>query len=231
VRCRRCHAQVFAPRDACICGERCTAWVLADADDLSCPRCQGRLSRVSVEEGAVHVEQCARCMGCFTRTEDFSELVEREVAQKDVRLDAFTPPAEARVLPRQELLAETRCPYCSEVMERTRFAQTAAIVIDVCPKHGVWLDAGELPHLLDHVKHQAAGDAVPDEADRADKQHWDEVMTARANEEQVVYENLAKMAAHADAQRAGSVVAATAIGGPLLGVFAGMRRWRDWRYQ
>jgi len=225
VPCRRCHAQVFAPRDVCICGEPCTAWALAEPGDLACPRCHGRLAWATVDEGAVRVEQCARCLGCFARTQDFSELVDREVAQEPVDLSAFIPPPDASALPRQDLLAETLCPHCSVAMERVRFAQKAAIVIDVCPKHGVWLDAGELPRLLEHMKHVAAGDAVPDEADRADKEHWDRVVMERMLEESRVNLALAEAEASAVARARGrGVVFGTAIGGPWVGLFLAMRQ-------
>ncbi len=36
------------------------------------------------------------------------------------------------------------CPICGEHMQ---IDDTHGIDIDVCPKHGVWLDAGELPAI------------------------------------------------------------------------------------
>jgi len=232
VRCRACKAAVFAPHTTCLCGERCDAWGVSEPEGIACPRCHGKLSRVSVDEGdahAAHVEQCARCLGCFARTKDFSELVERDAAAEPLPLDAFTPPPGARGLPRQDLLAETSCPYCHGLMERVRFAQKASILVDVCPKHGVWLDAGELPHLLDYVKHRAQGDATEDDADRQDRQHWDQVLAERRIEEQVVNAHLANAEAQLAAKRQGSVVFATAIGGPWLGLWTALRQRTDWR--
>jgi Zn-finger nucleic acid-binding protein len=223
VPCRRCRAQVFAPRDTCICGERCTAWPLAEPAELACPRCHGRLAWATVEEG-VRIEQCARCLGCFVRTQDFSELVEREAAQEDVPVDAFIPPTGSGALPRQDLLAETQCPHCSAAMERARFAQKAALVIDVCPKHGVWMDAGELPRVLDHLKRQAAGDTAPDEADRADQQHWDHVIAERILEERSVDEHVMHAEQLSDAHRTRNIVLGTAVGGPWVGLFMAFRR-------
>jgi Zn-finger nucleic acid-binding protein len=208
----------------CICGERCDAWALAEPNDLACPRCHGKLAWASVDT-ALRVEQCARCLGCFARTQDFSELVEREIAQEALDLHEFVPPPDARELPRQDLLAETQCPHCAAGMERVRFAQKAAIVIDVCPKHGVWLDAGELPRLLDYMRHVGAGDAVPDAADRADKEHWDQVVMERMLEESRVSLQLAEAEASAIARQGrGGVLVGTAIGGPWVGLFLAMRQ-------
>jgi Zn-finger nucleic acid-binding protein len=225
VPCRRCGAQVFAPRDACICGEVCTAWALASPDHVACARCGGTLRWADVEGAGAHVEQCARCLGCFVRTQDFSELVERESAHQDIRLDAFMPPSGARELPRQALLAEARCPHCDAVMERVRFAQKASLVIDVCPTHGVWLDAGELAGILEHVKHAAAGDLVPDATDQADEHYWNQVVAARMVEEQRVEAHIARAEAYeARASQTRNVIAGTMLGGPWLGLFMALRK-------
>ncbi len=40
---------------------------------------------------------------------------------------------------------ERKCPICSEAMA---VEQMSDVNIDVCPKHGVWLDRGELPRIL-----------------------------------------------------------------------------------
>jgi Zn-finger nucleic acid-binding protein len=41
-----------------------------------------------------------------------------------------------------------RCPTCADEMERLEFATVSRVVIDVCPAHGVWLDAGELERII-----------------------------------------------------------------------------------
>jgi Zn-finger nucleic acid-binding protein len=44
-----------------------------------------------------------------------------------------------------ELLDELPCPVCARVM---RVARRHGVAIDVCERHGVWLDRGELERLL-----------------------------------------------------------------------------------
>jgi Zn-finger nucleic acid-binding protein len=177
-----------------------------------------------VEESEVHLEQCARCLGCFVRTEDFSVLVAHEAAAEAPRMSTFIEPPAVGELPRQDLLAEAACPHCRVVMERARFAQKAAIVIDVCPKHGVWLDAGELPRLLEHVNQVARGDSRPDAADAADEQHWDRVLTQRLMEAQQVEAHLRHAESMQRSTRTRNVIIGTAVGGPWLGLFLAMRK-------
>ena len=42
---------------------------------------------------------------------------------------------------------ERACPICGNTME---VEQMSGVNIDVCAKHGVWLDRGELPQILDN---------------------------------------------------------------------------------
>ena len=199
---------------------------------MACPRCNGSLERADLASAGVHVEQCARCLGCFARTEAFSELVERESMHGSPRAPetdaapAFVPPPAASELPRQSLLDEVRCPYCAMVMERVRFAQKAAIVIDVCPKHGVWLDAGELPRILEHARQVASGQVPVDTADRADAQRWSDVLAENLAQERNVAAHLGASQGSDDRPSAVAVVAATAIAGPWLGLFMALRGGR-----
>ena len=36
------------------------------------------------------------------------------------------------------------CPHCAEVMERVQYDGSTPLVLDVCKKHGLWLDTGEI---------------------------------------------------------------------------------------
>lgn len=47
--------------------------------------------------------------------------------------------------------SQRRCPACESLMDNYQFAYQSGIWIDACPdKHGVWLDAGELPLIRDY---------------------------------------------------------------------------------
>jgi Zn-finger nucleic acid-binding protein len=162
------------------------------------------------------------------RTEEFSELVQRESrsgldgAEDRSVAAVFVPPPEATTLPRQSLLDEVRCPHCALPMERTRFAQRASVVIDICPAHGVWLDAGELTMLLDHVRQAAAGGQVKDPLEEAESTRWDGVIQRKLAEEQLSAMRLAAAQKPAGPSPA-VVLLGTAVGGPWLGLFLAMR--------
>jgi Zn-finger nucleic acid-binding protein len=179
----------------------------------------GRLERADV--GEVHLEQCARCMGCFLRTEDFSQLVDFEESGQHVTLSSFVP-TDGRALPRQTLLALVHCPHCPREMDRARFDQRAEIVIDVCPTHGMWLDAGELPMVLDYVHQRASGHVSESAAAREENAHWDRVDQTLANEARIVDGHIANATPQASGSAAGVVIATAALG-PWAGLFVALR--------
>ena len=44
------------------------------------------------------------------------------------------------------------CPVCTNVMARRNFGRKSAVIIDICPQHGTWLDGGELSRLIKWVE-------------------------------------------------------------------------------
>lgn len=109
-------------------------------------------------------------------------------------------------------------------MDRARFAQRAALVVDVCALHGIWLDAGELAGILDFVKQRTTGQVELDAAERTERDQWDRIDGLRATEQVLV--DLHARAAEQATQRgpgAATVLAATAIAGPWAGLFVAMR--------
>jgi Zn-finger nucleic acid-binding protein len=182
---------------------------------------------VQLDVSEVHVEQCSRCLGCFARTADFSELLEREVAGDAVGLRRFVPLARGRELPRQTLLALVSCPHCNRQMDRVRFADRASLIVDVCAKHGIWLDAGELVAVLDFVKQRAEGKVAPDPvevAEEANEERFD-VLRSRARRE--VDAHVSRAEELSKGSNLAPVIAATAVGGPWLGLFVALRKKRS----
>lgn len=57
------------------------------------------------------------------------------------------------------------CPMCSQQMNSVEYAFTSGVVIDACPTHGIWLDAGELNQLELEAERKADPDS-PESQDR-----------------------------------------------------------------
>jgi Zn-finger nucleic acid-binding protein len=49
-----------------------------------------------------------------------------------------------------------KCPFCSSGMELERLY---GVAVDVCPRHGIWFDAGEAQLLINRVQSGERGSA------------------------------------------------------------------------
>lgn len=124
--------------------------------ELGCPRCGAALEAHAVD-GGVSVHACGACGGLFVDGRAWSTLVLRPELAADLarRLPPRPPPAAfTPLLP---------CSSCGREMERGQFAVSSGIPIDVCPEHGMWLDAGELEEVVRHpaLTGESADDAAP----------------------------------------------------------------------
>ena len=108
------------------------------AGGSACPRCEGStgLVRHFVDGAAVH--GCPRCGGLWVPAETLEPLVEAGARMQLPEKDGAQP---QRLSGGVQYL---RCPQCSQLMARRNYARVSGILIDACPEHGVWLDAGEL---------------------------------------------------------------------------------------
>lgn len=90
---------------------------------------------------------CGSCGGMFVGARAWCMFLERP--------DLVT--AIEKRLPKRgqspsELVPMVTCASCGSQMERGRFAASSGVVVDVCPRHGVWLDEGELSRVADYAR-------------------------------------------------------------------------------
>ncbi len=160
-RCDFCHAPLasvhcaacFAlnPADAvhCAgCGEKLGLEPLEVAVELGCPSCGASLRGFAGGTGTL--AECGACGGQFVEHALLADLLERREHFRTV--PRALPP---RRNPLAEPVRYLACPRCGTRMNRNNFGGTSGIVVDTCPHHGVWFDAGELPRILEFV--QAGG--------------------------------------------------------------------------
>jgi Zn-finger nucleic acid-binding protein len=115
-----------------------------------CPAC-GRGSLEPAQLGALGTLECCRsCGGLWANAAALGELLEAaaggvlgfEPREVDLLWEGEQTPARPSYL---------RCPQCAEMMVR-RAHTGAKVVLDVCTAHGLWLDRGELPRLLEQQR-------------------------------------------------------------------------------
>ena len=133
----------FCPR----CGAEATRELLEEETPLPCPRCHEPMQALVL--GGTTARECAACGGLWMDPSSLQRLSDGREAHADVvsllgtRVPTVsTPPDVVRYVP---------CPQCGTLMNRKNFAQSSGVVLDVCARHGVWLDRGELERVLGFV--------------------------------------------------------------------------------
>jgi len=150
---RRCAACfTLNPRDAEKCS-RCGAdlpseILSASAAGKPCPDC--RVPLVGRTTGVYAYSECARCGGLFLSNDVFDRVVEGADARVTARAVEGEGPPEAEKLPKR--FHYRKCPFCEGLMTRRNYGAGSGVILDVCGKHGVFLDRGELTAVVDFLE-------------------------------------------------------------------------------
>ena len=60
--------------------------------------------------------------------------------------------AKAQTLSQPVKINYVPCPDCGQLMNRSNFAHSSGVIIDLCKQHGVWFDAEELPKIIEFIR-------------------------------------------------------------------------------
>ena len=136
------------------CGAEAKREVIEDAVPLKCPRCREQMQALRL--GATRVRECGACGGLWLEPEQLQELANAREAQAEVMevLSSRTPSATVT-----ETVRYIPCPTCGKLMNRSNFAHSSGVVLDVCKTHGLWLDRGELQRVLYFIAAGGLADA------------------------------------------------------------------------
>lgn len=121
--------------------------------ERTCPRCSISLQTIDLKiEGTFLIERCERCLGLFFDVGELEALIKASVTHV-YQVDRH------KITDLNETLRNNdyppnyiKCPVCGTLMSRVNFGARSGVIIDKCPDHGIWLDGGELRHLLEWVK-------------------------------------------------------------------------------
>jgi Zn-finger nucleic acid-binding protein len=148
VGCPKCLGLMFLGAKFCShCGSKASAvTVINDANPGECPRCKLRLQAVGID--AVIVRECKKCGGIWTAADTFEEICADQEQQAAVM--SFIG-SEAHSNPNPPAISYVPCPDCKTLMNRSNFARSSGVIVDMCKQHGVWFDADELPKIIDFI--------------------------------------------------------------------------------
>lgn len=160
--CSNCSAPLVANTNQCpYCGVRNDVDLHGKHDfsvsnqnsERACPHCETVMQTIEVGAGSeLYIERCESCFGLFFDPGEIEELLERSVSNVfDVNVDLIKNINEERYKSNQDF-RYVKCPDCQVMMNRVNFGQRSGVIVDQCKKHGVWLDSGEITHLMEWKK-------------------------------------------------------------------------------
>ena len=92
------------------------------------------------------IDICPKCSGIWLDGDEFRY----HTSARDIYPDMNIP----RNFRREPLSEERKylpCVRCKKLMHRENFRRISSVLIDKCPAHGVWLDAGELEQIRSFI--------------------------------------------------------------------------------
>lgn len=160
--CKSCSAPLLANTNQCqYCGVRNDVDLQAKhsyivqkkVSDRICPHCDKPLQTIQIQlSQALLIERCDNCFGLFFELQELELLLDYAISHvteiNRVHLDNVN--AERYSL--RQVVKYIKCPVCRQFMNRTNFAQKSGVIVDSCRSHGLWLDSGELAHLMEWKK-------------------------------------------------------------------------------
>lgn len=149
--CPRCWARMTDRAKFCMeCGIGIQPQTLLALEaSTGCPRCRGELRRRELV--GMQVIECSVCGGMWLSQDHFEDVCESADRQERAARELRESPAPNRPDTGREL-RYVPCVACKELMNRRNYAAMSGVVIDVCRKHGIWLDHGELEKILAFVR-------------------------------------------------------------------------------
>lgn len=173
-RCHSCSAPLPADTSRCsYCGTRNDMDFVAigrfalsrEESRRQCPDCGIPLQTIRLSlDGAFAIERCDTCFGLFFDPGEVQAFLEASVSPVfEVNFKAIGHVGQER-FSKDRAVRYIKCPECGQVMNRVNFGYRSGVVMDQCKQHGVWLDNGELIHLMEWK--QAGGQLLDEVKER-----------------------------------------------------------------
>ncbi|WP_150049433.1 TFIIB-type zinc ribbon-containing protein [Methylomonas rhizoryzae] len=127
-----------------------------------CPQCDLELQTIALSLAAAPLEldRCPSCFGLFFDPGEVEILLDHADSPAIQTNSAWLDNINLERFPKDKTVRYLKCPVCREFMKRTLYGHRSGVVIDRCMPHGIWLDPGEISHLLEW---QTAGGRLLDE--------------------------------------------------------------------
>jgi len=113
----------------------------------SCPDCLTFLESIDIGKNSRFIiEKCGRCYGLFFDHHELEKLLEERL-DNSYWIDHHKLHSLLQYPLHRDRILYRKCPECSKIMQRKNYMNRSGVIMDVCSKHGIWLDAGELKQI------------------------------------------------------------------------------------
>ena len=122
--------------------------------ERTCPNCENPLQTIELDLGDsfLLIERCSTCYGLFLDRGEIETLLQHSVSEVfDINLRQLCNINKDRYHEEQKI-RYVKCPVCSVLMNRVNYGRRSGVVVDECKIHGIWLDSGEITHLMEWKK-------------------------------------------------------------------------------
>ncbi len=165
--CKSCSANLPTHTNICrYCGttnpidlEGVQNYTISHQDSLRfCPHCTVPMRTLNLDkDGDFYIEQCPECYGFFFDPGELETLLDDTIPITRIDVNKLEKSNYKRV-DFHKRIKYIHCPICNELMQRLNYGYKSGVVMDKCKAHGVWLDSGELRHLMEWKS--AGGEAL-----------------------------------------------------------------------
>ncbi len=118
-----------------------------------CPACDTPMQSMELDlQPPLNIERCGECFGLFFDPGEVESLLDSAVSPVfSINVELLGNINKERYQNNRPVKYR-KCPVCRTLMNRVLFGHRSGVVIDQCKSHGVWLDGGEISHLLEWKK-------------------------------------------------------------------------------
>lgn len=159
--CKSCSAPLEPDTNRCqYCGVRNDVDLQAKQDfnianphsERLCPQCNIALQTIDLNvTDHLYIERCQQCFGLFFDPGEIETLLDHAVSDAEtVNIKHIQAINDDRYQAKK--VKYLKCPVCRILMNRVSFGYRSGVIADRCAKHGIWLDNGEITHLMEWKK-------------------------------------------------------------------------------
>jgi Zn-finger nucleic acid-binding protein len=128
-----------------------------------CPDCDTALTTIdlnSIDSTSIssntdekfQIERCDSCFGLFFDPGEIEEFLEKSVSNVFLINQKHMRSINRDRYQKEKSIRYRKCPVCQSFMQRSNFAHRSGVIIDRCYQHGIWLNSGEITHLMEWKK-------------------------------------------------------------------------------